>query len=180
MNMRWCFFVCVAVSCISPARADDFQIGVGAGFFADHGADLQINYRKTHSHYQIGYRYIRWQEIFNDPYTGTPIDETQYTFTGPVLNYLFNADGMRSWYVGVSLLHSTQTIVPLVIAAPSGTVSSTDPYFGGGYTGHFGKSFFYNLGFYISPTYKSENQTAVSSSEQNGNFDIQLQAGLSF
>lgn len=164
------------------APRNEVQVAAGVFFLADRGADLQVNYRKAGSNLQFGLRYVAWADVFVDPYAGHPVDETRYTMVGPLVNYLFTPEEDHSWYVGAELLHTTQTITPMLVGAPtaSSSVSSLDPYFGGGYLKRMGAHFYYNLGFYLSPTYHQQNQSAVSSSSQSGNADVELQLGLTF
>ena len=62
-----------------------------------------------------------------------------------------------------------------------GTGSTTAPFFGGGYTGSIGRaSFYYNAGLFISPGAKVNTSTSVSSEEDSGGFDVQLQLGVAF
>ncbi|MBI4807817.1 MAG: hypothetical protein HY799_02545 [Nitrosomonadales bacterium] len=162
------------------AIADEFTVAVGVFNFAEAGADIQASYRVDQSHWQYGYRYVSWTDTFHDPYTGNAHSKTTETLTGPVVNYLFRNESRHSAYVGVSLLNWTRTETPLLVVAPSDTQSTTDLYFGGGYMGRFGSAGYYNAGMYLSPTAELKTQTAISSSEQSGNFDIQLQVGLTW
>lgn len=175
-------FSLLALSCLlsHPAVADEFTVAVGVFNFAEAGADIQASYRVDQSHWQYGYRYVSWADTFHDPYTGNAHSKTTETLTGPIVNYLFRNESRHSPYVGVSLLKWTRTETPLLVVAPSSTQSTTDLYFGGGYMGRFGSAGYYNAGMYLSPTAEMKTQTAISSSEQSGNFDIQLQVGLAW
>jgi hypothetical protein len=171
--------VCVLLMSLHPAaRADDFSIALGIVNLADEGADISLGYRRQHSHGQYGLRYLRWNDTFHDPYTGNAHSRTTDTLAGLTANYLFQNEARHSAYVGISLLKWTRTETPLLVAAPSDTQSTTDPYIGGGYMGRIGSMGYYNAGMYLAPTAKMKTQTAISSSEQSGNFDIQLQIGL--
>lgn len=162
------------------AAADEFTVALGVFNLAENGADIQASYRPDQSHWQYGYRYVSWADTFHDPYTGNAHSRTTETLTGPLVNYLFMNESRHSPYVGVSLLKWTRTETPLLVVAPSNAQSTTDFYFGGGYMGRFGSAGYYNAGMYLSPTAEMKTQTAISSSEQSGNFDIQLQVGLAW
>jgi hypothetical protein len=96
------------------------------------------------------------------------------------MNYLFHPQENSSGYLGMSILRWTHTISPKQFPVPDNTVHTIDPYFGGGYAGWWGSAFYYNAAIYLSPTARLYNQTSVSSEEQQGNFDIQLQLGFAF
>ena len=161
-------------------NAEAFQLGVGVFALAGNGADIQINFRPPQSHYQFGYRYVRWTDVFHDPFTGRAHSETTQSMTGPVLNYLLHPEAEGSYYLGISLLNWSRTEVPLLITAAPGSASTTNLYFGGGYSASFGNFGYYNLGMYLSPTAKLNTQTAISSEQSFGGFDMQIQAGLAF
>lgn len=164
----------------SASDAGNFQAGIGLFALAKNGADVALSYRQPESHYQFGMKYTHWTDVAHDPFTGRVLDETHQTLTGPIVNYLFHPEASSSGYIGVSILQWTHTISPRQIVTPDHTVRTVDPYFGGGYSGQLGRTFYYNAGFYLSPTAKIDNQTPVSSETQGGNFDIQLQIGLTF
>jgi hypothetical protein len=164
----------------SIAQAEGIQIGIGVFALAKDGADIQINYRPPQSHYQFGFQYTRWTDVFHDPYSGNAHSSTTNTLAGPLLVYLFHPAADSSFYAGASLLKWTRTETPLLIAAASDTQSRTDLYFGGGYSGLFAKNFYYNLGMFIAPNANMTTQTAISSEESSGNFDVQIQAGVAF
>lgn len=162
------------------AQAAGMQIGIGVFALARNGADIQIDYRVPHSPYQVGFRYVRWTDVFHDPFTGRAHSETTQSMSGPMLKYLFQPDAAASYYAGLSFLQWSRTEVPLAITAAAGSASTTDIYFGGGYSGTVGQFGYYNLGLFISPSSELNTQTAISSEQSSGNFDIQLQAGLAF
>lgn len=160
--------------------AEGIRVAVGLFSLAKDGADIQINFRPAQSHYQFGYKYTRWTDVFHDPFTGRALTETTQSMSGPILNYLFHPESDSSYYIGASLLNWSRTEKALLITTPAGSASTTDLYFGGGYTGSIGEFGYYNLGMYLSPSAKLNTQTTVSSEESSGGFDIQIQAGLAF
>ncbi|MDD5058526.1 MAG: hypothetical protein PHQ60_11700 [Sideroxydans sp.] len=164
----------------SLAQAEGLQVGVGVFALAQDGADFQINYRAPQSHYQFGFQYIRWTDVFHDPFSGNAHSSTTNTLAGPQLVYLFHPAADSSFYAGASLLKWTRTETPLLVAAASDTQSRADLYFGGGFTGLLGKNIYYNLGMFIAPNANLTTQTAISSEESSGNFSIQIQAGMAF
>ncbi len=176
-NRNICLFV-LLMSLILSANADEVTVAFGLFNLAENGADVRAGFRQEQSHWQYGYRYVRWTDTFYDPYTGAAHSKTTEILTGPIVNYLFKNESRHSAYVGVSLLKWSRTETPLLVAAPSDTQSTTDLYFGGGYMGKIGEMGHYNAGMYLSPTAKMNTQTAISSSDQSGSFDIQLQLGL--
>lgn len=118
--------------------------------------------------------------MFHDPFTGRELTETTESLSGPIINYLFHPESDGSYYLGFSLLTWSRTEKALVITSAPGSASTTDPYFGGGYSGSMGKFGFYKWGFYLGPTAELNTQTAVSSEQSHGNFDTQIQIGISF
>jgi hypothetical protein len=170
----------ILLSLNTSAFADEFNVALGVFNLASNGSDVQVSYRLDKSHWQYGYRYVRWTDTSSDPFTGRDLTKTTQTLQGPVVRYLFKNESRHSPYVGGSLLKWTQTETPIALPGPSDTASTTDLYFGGGYMGRFGSVGYYNAGMFISPTAKMKTQTAISSSEQSGNFDIQLQIGMAW
>lgn len=164
----------------APVYASDLQVGIGAFALARDGADVLLTYQPEGSHYRIGATYKRWSDIFHDPFTGRQHSQTTETKAGLLVDYLFNPETDGSFFVGGGLMDWKRTETPLLVTAPSGTNATIDPYLGGGYTGKLGEYGFYNLGMYLSPTAHLNTQTAISSEESSGGFDIQLQIGLIF
>jgi hypothetical protein len=162
------------------ANAEGFQVGVGVFALAKNGADIQINYRPPQSHYQFGYKYTRWTDVFDDPYTGHALTETTESLSGPTLSYLFHPESNGSYYLGFSLLTWSRTEKALVITTIPGSASTTDPYFGGGYSGSIGRFGYYKWGIFLAPTAELNTQTAISSEQSHGHIDTQLQIGITF
>lgn len=177
---KLCLIAAVLLLPSALAQAEGIQIGVGLFALAQDGADIQINFRPPQNHYQFGFRYLRWTDTFRDPFTGNLHSSTTNTLSGPQLIYLFSPEADSTFYAGGEVLKWTRTETPLLIAAPSDSRSRTDLYFGGGYTGLISKNFYYNLGMFIAPNADMTTQTAISSEESSGNFDIQIQAGMVF
>jgi hypothetical protein len=176
-NRNTGFFALLLSSSLS-ANADEFTVSLGIFNLADDGLDISATYRQDLSHWQYGYRYVRGASTFHDPYTGAAHSKTADTLTGVTVNYLFRNESRHSAYAGVSLLRWTRTETPLLVAAPSGASTTTDLYFGGGYMGKLGELLHYNAGMFLAPAANMNTSTAISSEEQSGNFDIQLQLGL--
>lgn len=162
------------------ANAQELQVGVGVFALAKNGVDIQVAYRQPHSHYQFGYKHVQWTDVFHDPFTGRALTETTQSLSGPLVNYLLHPESDGTYYFGISLLKWSRTEKALLITTPPGSGATTDFYFGGGYTKHLGQFGYYNLGMYLSPTAKLYTQTAVSSEDSSGGFDIQIQVGLAF
>ena len=163
----------------SPARAE-LTFGVGVFTFAPDGVDLQVGFRTENSPWLFGYRYVRWTDTFEDPFTGRELTDTTETKTGPFVLYLFRPQENWSPYVGLSVLKWSST-EKLLRTGETNTDSTTTPYFGGGIMGRIGSSVFhYNAGIFLSPWAKLHTQTAESSEDSSGGFDIQLQLGVVF
>lgn len=163
----------------SPLQAGQFMMGIGPFTFAEDGLDLQVSYRPDQSHWQYGYRYVRWTDTFEDPFTGRSLTKTTETITGPLVNYLFTPEARWTWYVGASVYRWSIKDKSL-ITGEIGSDSTIAPYFGGGFMGLMGKSFYYNAGILLSPTAKLSTSTSVSSEENSGGFDIQIHLGITF
>jgi hypothetical protein len=160
----------------SPHPAD-FRIGLGVFFLA--GVDLWAGFIPENSRWQVGYRYARWTDEFEDPYTGRGLTETTETLQGPQLNYLFRPQKRGSGYLGMSVLQWSKTEA----ADLNGVSDSADvvaPFIGGGYTRHLGKHGYWNAAMFLAPWAELNTDTGVSSEESSGGFDIQLQIGASF
>ncbi len=160
----------------SPAN---LYIGVGVFLLAEDGADFQISFRPDESHWMFGYRYVRWTDTFEDPYTGRDLTKRTETKTGPLACYLFNIEKSGSFYLGVSLLLWSRTEKSLV-TGESDTASTTSLYFGGGYTARLGSLVYVNVGMFLSPGASLHTQTSVSSEDDSGAFDVQAQLGIAF
>jgi hypothetical protein len=163
-----------------PVQADEFNVAFGLFNFANEGRDVRVSYRLEQSHWQFAYKHVQWTDTFYDPFTGRAHSKTTETLKGLGVNYLFKNESRHTPYVGVSLLEWSRVETPLMVNAPSGASSTTDVYVGGGFMGRFGGWGYYNAGIFLSPTAKMYTQTAISSTESSGNFDIQLQVGLAW
>lgn len=179
--MRKWLIVALALLLQGPvAQAEGMQVGVGVFALARDGADIQLSYRAPQSHYRFGYRCAHWTDVFHDPFTRRAHSSTTHTLAGPVLTYLLRPEENSSFYAGASLLKWTRKETPLITADPPGSNATTDLYLGGGYSGLIASRVYYNLGTFIAPGARLNTQTAISSEESSGNFDIQLQLGLAF
>ncbi len=162
----------------SPHRAE-FRLGLGVFFFAPEGVDLHAGFLPKNSRLQYGYRYVRWTDTFDDPFTGNELTKTTETLQGPQVNYLFRPEKRGTWYVGASVLQWSKTE-----AAMMNGVSDSDsviaPFFGGGYTRRLGKHVYFNTAMFLGPGAQLETNTGVSSEESSGGFDIQIQLGALF
>lgn len=158
----------------TPLRAE-LRAGIGAFTLAG-GLDVQLSYRPQQSHWTYGLRYARWTDEWETP-SGTALSESTTTKVGPTINYLFRPESRGSWYVGMSVLHWTQT-ERSPRTGTSGTASKIAPFFGGGYTGLLGRSLYYHWGLFLSPA-KLSTQTADSAEETTG-ADAQLLLGFTF
>lgn len=173
-------FLLGAVLAVPGVRAGELTLGVGVFTFAPDGVDLQAGYRADNSPWLFGFRYVRWTDTFEDPFTGRELTDTTETKTGPLVYYLFRPQGTWSPYVGLSVLNWTSK-EKLLRTGETSTDSTTTPYFGGGIMGRIGSSVFhYNAGIFLSPWAKLHTQTAESSEDSSGGFDIQLQLGIVF
>lgn len=158
----------------APLRAE-LRAGIGA-FTLGGGLDVHLSYRPQHSHWMYGLRFARWTDEWETA-SGTALSATTTTKVGPTVNYLFRPESRGSWYVGMSLLHWTQA-ERSPRTGTSGTASKVAPFFGGGYTGLLGQSFYYHWGLFLSPA-KLSTQTADSAEETTG-ADAQLLLGFTF
>jgi hypothetical protein len=162
-----------------PVRAQEFRAGIGVYILAKDGLDLQVGYRPKQSHWQFGYRYVQWTDKFEDPFTDRRLTETTQSMTGPLVAYLFRPESRGTWYVGASVLQWSKRERSLITGEVD-RASTTAPFVGGGYTRAPGKHFYFNLGLYLSPGTKLSTRTSVSSEEDSGAFDIQIQMGVAF
>jgi hypothetical protein len=159
----------------SPHPAE-FRLGVGIFFIS--GVDLWAGFLPKNSRWQFGYRYVRWTDTFEDPYTGRELTDTTEAMQGLQVNYLFRPEKRGSWYLGASVLQWSRTESASANSA-SDTASVVAPFFGGGYTRRLGTHFYFNGAIFLSPGTTLETDTGASSEESSGGFDIQLQMGVS-
>lgn len=178
MKIRNAFRFFVLLSLSHFASADEVDVALGIFNLARQGGDIQLNYRVEQSHWQYSLRYMQYEDLFVDPYSGNEHSKTQDTLLGPGFNYLFRNESRHSAYIGISLLQWKRTETPILVPGPSMTAARWDPYFGGGYQGRFASHGYYNAGIFLAPTAKMKTQIAISSTDQSGNFDIQLQIGV--
>jgi hypothetical protein len=163
----------------SLLQAQDFRAGVGVFLVADQGQDFQISFRPASSHWQFGYRYVQWRDHFNDPFTGRRLTETTEARTGPLVDYLFRPESPGTWYLGGAVYRWSKREESLMTGEVS-RAATTAPFIGGGYTRTLGRHAYFNLGLYLSPGAKLSTRTSVSSEDDSGAFDIQLQIGVRF
>lgn len=160
-------------------RAQDVRVGAGVFLLADQGQDFQIGFRPTADHWQVGYRRVQWRDHFNDPFTGRRLTETTETRTGPLVDYLFSPHSPGSWYLGGAVFRWSKREESLVTGEVD-RVATTAPFIGGGYIRTLGRHAYFNLGLYLSPVAKVSTKTSVSSEDDSGAFDIQIQLGARF
>ena len=162
-----------------PLQAQDFRAGAGVFLFADRGLDFQIAYRPPRSHWQFGYRHVQWMDTFNDPFTGRALTETTESKSGPFVTYLFRPEFPGSWYLGGAVYRWSKREESL-ITGEVGRDATMAPFIGGGYTRTLGRHAYFNLGLYLSPGAQVSTRTSVSSEDDSGGFDIQIQVGIRF
>ena len=166
----------------SPAGAEaqeprgELRVAIGVFLFADDGLDFHVGYRPQQSRWQYGLRLARWTDEWETA-SGIGLTQTTKTLAGPTLNYFFRPEARGSWYLGASLLRWSQEERSLS-GGGSDKDATTAPFFGGGYSGRLGGSFYYNWGIFLSPS-RLETRTA-DSEEQSTGADVQLQIGVAF
>jgi hypothetical protein len=160
-------------------QAQDFRVGAGVFLLADQGQDFQISFRPASSHWQFSYRHVQWRDHFNDPFTGRRLTETTETRTGPLVDYLFSPQSPGSWYLGGAVLRWSKREESLLTGEVD-RVATTAPFIGGGYARTLGRHVYFNLGLYLSPGTRLSTRTSVSSEDDSGAFDIQIQLGARF
>jgi hypothetical protein len=168
--------VAVGTPCL---QAQEFRAALGLFTLGKNGVDLQADMHPKLSHWQVGLKYVHWMDTDKDPFTGRKLTETTQTKVGPFVNYLFRPISLGTWYLGGSVLRWSKEERSL-ITGEVGRASTTSPYVGGGFTGTMGRTFYYNLGLYLSPGAQLDTQTSVSSEQDSGSFDIQIQVGVRF
>ncbi len=156
----------------------NFYIGVGPFIFAEDGADFLLVFRPGQSHWLFGYRFIRWSDRFEDPFTGRELTKETDTKTGPLVGYLFNIEKSGSFYLGVSLLQWSRTLESLV-TGESDKASVTALFGGGGYMGRLGP-LYYNAGIFLSPGTQLHTEASGNTDDVSGAFDLQFHLGIAF
>ncbi|WP_257311853.1 hypothetical protein [Geothrix fuzhouensis] len=160
-------------------QAQEFRAGIGVFLLADQGQDFQISFRPASSAWQFGYRHVQWRDHFNDPFTGRRLTETTETRSGPLVAYLLRPGSPGTWYLGGAVFRWSKREASLVTGEVS-RAATTAPFLGGGYTRTLGRHAYFNLGLYLSPGAKVSTKTSVSSEDDSGAFDIQIQIGARF
>ncbi|WP_243324141.1 hypothetical protein [Geothrix sp. SG200] len=160
-------------------RAQEFRVGAGVFLLAERGQDFQISLRPAASPWQVGFRHVQWRDHFNDPFTGRRLTETTETRSGPLVNYLFSPQSPGSWYLGGAVFRWSKREESLMTGEVS-RAATTAPFIGGGYTRVLGRHGYFNLGLYLSPGAELSTKTSVSSEDDSGAFDIQIQLGARF
>jgi hypothetical protein len=160
-----------------PPHPAEFRLGFGIFFVA--GVDLWAGFIPKNSRWQFGWRYVRWNDQFEDPYTGRGLTDTTETMQGLQVNYLFRPEKRGTWYLGASALRWSRTETSDVTGV-SDSASVVAPFLGGGYTRRLGRHAYCNGGIFLSPGTTLETDTGVSSDEASGGFDIQIQLGVTF
>ncbi len=160
----------------SPAN---WYFGIGVFVLAEDGLDFQFGFRPDQSHWQYGWRLVRWTDTSEDPFTGRDLTTSTETKTGPFVNYLFTIDGQGSFYLGVAVLQWSRTEKSLM-TGESDSASTTALFGGGGYQTRLSSLFYFNIGILLSPGTSLSTKTSVSSEETSGAFDVQLQLGVAF
>jgi len=165
----------VLASCLPTSRGAEY--GIGAGIVGT-GLGAQVHFRPDHSHWRVGYEYGRMPaHTSDDPFTGRPLTREVESLTGPFVHYQFHPEAGRGWYLGLSVLRWSRSEESLT-KGDSSTRATTDPYFGGGYLVRGGKHFYFNAAFFVAPGAKNKTETSTSSTENSGNFDLQLTLGF--
>ncbi len=161
----------------STARGGEFRVSLVEGQLLVYGTALQVGYRPEGSHWQYGFRYARWTDTFEDPFSGNKLTDNTYTLLGPTLCYLFDIESPGTWYLGVFLLKWSDREYAY-FTGESDTAGETAPFFGGGYQRRIGEHFYWNLGMFLSGL-TARTETSVSSTEESV-FDAQAQLGIVF
>lgn len=182
---RWCALagLLLAMTLIGHSSAQassnssSSETGIEIGILTFLGVDVQVYHRPIGSSLQFGYKYLKTTEVFG--FSGTDIDETTTTKTGPFVRYLLNPNQDSTLYLGISLLKHTESVKCLLIVDQD-EASDTSPYFGGGMMGWRNKSIYYNIGLYVSPTASLSTQTSCGSTESEALFDVNFNLGLVF
>jgi len=180
MNRRFLAWP-IALSLGSPLlQAQEFRAGIGVFLLADQGMDFQIGFHHPAlNHWRFGYRHVQWRDTFHDPYTGRALTKTTEGRTGPLVDYLFRPDSRGTWYLGGAVMRWSKREESLMTGEVS-RAATTAPFIGGGYTRALGSHVYYNLGMYLSPGARLSTRTSVSSEDDSGAFDIQIQMGVRF
>lgn len=166
-----------------PAHASGEAIRIGVGLHIFCGTDFEGSLRLPQTPYQVGFIYQSCTSHTTDPFSGHPLTDEVESSSGPFVNYLFSPDDKSTFYVGIAMFTWSRTETYLVANAPPGppgSASTTDLYFGGGYTTDWGEFGYTNFGLYSSPTAKLETKTVGSSTTSSGGFGLQGRIGLRF
>lgn len=162
-----------------PRHPHPHEVRLGVGVFVFAGLDFWAGYLPKESGWQFGYRFVRWTDSFEDPYTGNELTETTETLQGGQVNYLFRPEKRGTWYVGASLMQWSKTEYATMNGV-SDTTGVFAPFLGGGYTRHLGTHAYWNTAMFLAPWADLSTDTGVSSEDSSGGFDIQIQLGASF
>ena len=155
--------------------------GIEIGALIVIGVDFRVFYRKLDSPWLFGFRYLDTEDDFvNESVVGLPGDESDRelkTTSGLFINYLFNHQEDRSFYVSGALYNTTNEIQ---CGSESASDSATSLYFGGGYRKFMGEHLGFKIGLLMSPFVDFEQTTSTCSSESNGDIDLDLSLVIRF
>ena len=163
-------------------QAGKYETGMEIGVLIFLGADFRLFYREYDSPWVFGMRYLNIKDDFiNESAAGFPNDESDKQYTkraGIYLDYLFiNRANAGSYYLSGALYQTTKKIE---CDSESDSDSATSLYFGGGYQGSFGSQFGYKIGVLLSPFVSLEHNTTICSSEESGDFDLDVSLTFKF
>lgn len=181
--MRSALAVLLSASGFAQAPAEGvrpFEVRLSAGLFlaAPGGQDFALQARLARSPWLVGVRRVAWTDRFNDPFTGRHLTDTEETRTGPTVDYLFRPEARGTWLLGGAVYRCTKQETSLV-TGEVGRDATTAAFLGGGYL-WTGRWFTFRLGAYLSPGTTLRTRTSVSSEDDSGLFDIQIQVGVRF
>ena len=169
--------ICVSLLLAAPPGAAETRVALGM-FTLIGKMDLQLNFRPEQSHWMFGFRYLAYEDEFEDPFTGRVLDKTDVTMTGPTVTYLLDIDSYATWYFGASLLSWSKELREEGVGGQSDEASTTAPFFGGGYMGRIGSVGYYNVGLFFSGA-ELTLETEYTFEEETG-LDVQAQLGFVF
>lgn len=163
-------------------QAGELQVGISPITLLIGTPGLHVNYRLSQSHFQLGYKYERWSVGLMNKITQVKTTNITHSRRGPALIYLLEPEAESTYYAGVELLKWTAQEHAIGPGGGSESASSNDLYFGGGRTGHWGNSLYYNFGFFLGPSadLRSPAMKSTGATSSGGSFDLQLQIGLYF
>ena len=152
----------------ASSSAEKVKIGAGIGLLFG-GPDFIVSYQPNDSHWVFNLRH-GYNKVEDEGYG--PVTTEEYTWIGPVVDYLFTPEDTGSFYAGagiyqITLDFNSQYFVSGIPTSEDDSDSMTAPVLGGGYTRWLGENMYFDVGIFFSVSGELYVETSSASVETN-------------